>query len=418
MGESDATRGGILAVTGEVRWRTRQRIKPGALFERADAFLKGPGSRLSDAHRQGREALETLLASEPLRATFAEGVAATGIASETAVRHLLRAGRQRLDTNPAGAAAIYGAAVDMAARLRESPRQLAASLRAHALKGCANALRMVGAFDDALSSLRSAGELFVDVGLCTDEAGQVEYTRATILFQMELWDDALVATRLAKRRFYQSGDTRRQANAELLEANILFEQGNADAARLMWMHVSEVLSDMDDREDLPRVWINLGVCEIKRQRPDEARSWLNRASAAFRALNNTAELARTRWNMASLIATFESPSRALRVYRNAFRMFEALDILLDAGCVGLDMTEVMIGLGSPDDELTAHAWKVADTLARSPVGGGVASALDQLRQIAGHRDRRRIVRNVRTALSNAKASCSEVSAVAALGKAG
>jgi tetratricopeptide (TPR) repeat protein len=419
IGESDATRGGILSVTGVIRKRTRERVRPGVLFERADAFLNGPGSRLSQAHRQDRETLDALLADDGRLAALRDHVAATGIASETAVRHLLKAGRGRLDTNPAGAAAIYGAAVDMARRLRDTPRQLAASLHGHALKGSANAWRMLGAFEDALSSLSAASKLFVDARLCTDEAGQVEYTRATLLFEMELWDDALAATRSAKRRFYQTGDTRRHANAELLEANILFEQGNSDAAHAMWLQVSNVLTELHSREGLARVWINLGVCEIQRQRAEEARSWLNRASAAFRTLNNVAELARTRWNMGTLIATFESPARALRVFRNAFRMFERLGILLDAGCVALDMMEVMIDVRRPDAELTAHARLTADTLARATISErALTAALDQLRQIARHRDKRRVVRVVRTALRDAKANCSEVSAVAALGRAG
>lgn len=235
---------------------------------------------------------------------------------------------------------------------------------------------------------------------------------------MELWDDALPATRSARRRFSQSGDTRRAANAELLEANILFEQGQTDAARAKWLRLTKVLAALKRGEDLGRVWINLGVCEIRRQRPADARRWLNLAHAAFRALKNTAEIARTRWNMGTYIASFEDGSRALRVLRSAYRLFLSLRSWIDAGCVGLDMLDIAVNAEAPDDQLTLLAGGVADTLARAALGDGIAPAIAELRRIAYRDDRRRVLRMVRSGLRDAKANCSEVSIVSAIGEAG
>jgi tetratricopeptide (TPR) repeat protein len=416
-GESDATRGGILAVTGVVRKLSLRRLTPGVLFERADSFLKGPGQRLSLAHAADRKELDALLA-EDVTARFGDRLRATGIASETAVLHLLKAARVRLNTNPAASAIIYDAAANLV--LPDTPRALAASLAGHALKGSANALRRLGSLEAALTRLATAGERFIDEGkFCADEAGQVEYTRATVLFEMELWDDALPATRSAHVRFLQSGDLRRAANAELLEANILFEQGHTDAAHTKWVQLTHVLKRMRDREGLARVWVNLGVCETRRAKPAEARQWLQRANDAFRALNNAAELARTRWNMGTYLATFEDGKRAVRIFLSAYRSFVGLQMWLDAGCVGLDALDTMIDTGAPDDELRRLAGSVADTFARAELGDGMKSALDQLRMIPRSNDRHRVVRIVRAALRDAKASCSEVSAaVAALDRAG
>ena len=61
---------------------------------------------MSRAHLADRRALDALL-SAPVTADFPDEVTATGVASETAVRHLLKAGKKRLDTHPAGAATIY-----------------------------------------------------------------------------------------------------------------------------------------------------------------------------------------------------------------------------------------------------------------------------------------------------------------------
>jgi tetratricopeptide (TPR) repeat protein len=416
MGESDATRGGILSVIGVARKMSGKRVTPDVLFERGDSFLKGSGQRLSLMHGEDRRALDALLAQD-VTAQFADRLRAAGIASETALLHLLGAGRERLETHPDAVATIYDAAVQMGATLRDSPRELVQSLQAQAYKGRANALRILGRFEEALICLARASERFIDAAYCTDEAGQVDYTRATILAAMELWDDALPATRSALRSFTQTGNMRWAAKAELLEAVLVFEQGDVDAAHAKWVRLTKVLAARRDREDLARVWLNLGICETLRKRPADARRWLTKASAAFRELNNPSELARTRWNMGTYLATFEDGQRALRSFTSAYRGFLGLKMWLDAGCVYLDILETMIGIETPDEELTFHACTAADTLARAGLGGGVATTLDQLRQIARHDDRRRVVRMVRTGLLDSKASCSEVS-FAALGEAG
>lgn len=397
MGESDATRGGVLAVLGVARKMSGQRVTADVLFERGDAFLAGPGQRLSLMHAADRRALDALLAGE-VAAHFADYLRRTGIASEAAVRHLLRAGRKRLETEPDAAATIYEAAIHMGEALRDSPRELVHSLQAQAGKGRANALRILGRSDEALVCLARAGERFSDARYCTGEAGHVDHIRATVLAEMELWDEALAATRSALRFFTESRNVRDAAKTELLEAVVVFEQGDMNAAHAKWVRLTKVLAARSDREDLARVWLNLGICETLRNRPADARRWLTRASSAFRKLGNTAELARTHWNMGTYSARFEDGQRAQRSFTTAYRGFLKLRIWLDAGSVGLDMLETMIDIGVPDDELTRHACGVAETLAASALGDSLAPALAKLRTIACQNDRRRVVRMVRTAL--------------------
>jgi hypothetical protein len=86
------------------------------------------------------------------------------------------------------------------------------------------------------------------------------------------------------------------------------------------------------------------------------------------------------------------------------------------------MLETMIDIGTPDAELTFHASSVADTFARMDrVGERIAAAIDQLRKIAHHdesRDRQRVVRIMRAALTDAKANCNEIAVSVALGEVG
>jgi tetratricopeptide (TPR) repeat protein len=348
-------------------------------------------------------------------AQFADRLREAGIASETAMLHLLRAGRERLEADPDAVATIYEAAAQMALP-RDSPRELVQSLQAHAYQGSANALRILGRLEEAAFCLARAGERFIEAGYCTDEAGQADYTRATIFAAMELWDDALPATQSALRSFTKAGNMRWVAKAEQLEAVLTFEHGDVDAAHEKWVRLTKVLAARRDREDLARVWLNLGICETLRKRPTDARRWLTKARTAFQKLDNTGELARTRWNMGTYFAMFEDGHRALRSFTSAYRGFLGLRMWLDAGCVALDIVDTMIDIGTPEDELTFMAGGAADTLARAGLRG-ITAALDDLRKIARHGDRHRVVRIVRAALLDAKASCSEVS-FAVLGEAG
>jgi tetratricopeptide (TPR) repeat protein len=412
----DATRGGILAVTAAVEAATPQPVTAGMLFERADIVLHGRGKRLSSVHAEDRRALDALLRG-PIDEGFSDRVAESGIASETSVRHLLGAAQKRLDRAPAEAAAIYVAAAQMGTRLPDTPAELAAALEAEALKGRANALGMLGRFDDALLCLAMAGRLFAEARYCFDEAGDVEYTRAVMLFKREHWDDALTATRTALRRFRKTGDGRRIARAQLLEANVLFEQGSWDGARTIWLQVRTALTALRDKDGLARVALNLGVCEMRRGKQQDARQWLNRARRGFRALKNDAELARTHWNMATYLATFETPLRAIRALRRAERAFLDLEMWVDAACVGLEITEYMVAIGADDEVLATRAQNVASVFVRAGLEVSLAEALEQLRNIARSADRRRVLRTMRRALRDAETTCTEI-AVAPLGEAG
>lgn len=420
MGETDATRAVILAVTGAARKLSGKRVAAAALFERADSLLKSGNQRLSVMHGADRDALDALL-DEGATPQFAERLHGSGIASETAVLHLLHTGRKLLVTNPESAANVYDGAVNMGAKLRASPRDLVHSLQAHAYQGRANALRILGRPEEALFCLSRAGERFIDAAWCADEAGKVDFIRGTILLELEQWEDALAVTRAALKRFGQAGNTRGAAKAEVLVGIIHFEQGDIDASYATWIRLPKVFAALRQRNDLAKVWLNLGNCEIRRNRPADARRWLAQAHAAFRKLNNTADLARTRWNMGTYVTTFfpEDAPRALGLWAGAYRSFLDLRIWLDAGCVGLDMLDTMIDIGTPDDELTFHAGSVADTLSRvESLGEQIAPALDRLRKIARHDDLRRVVRMVRTALTDSKTNCNEIAVSAALGEAG
>ncbi len=406
-GEYEPSRRFILETTRAISSLINRQVAPSELFERADALLKTNARRLRNVHAQELNVLGAML---PLahESRWAEQIIDSGIATETAVRYLLTHGEQRTDEKPAIAAAIFFAALQIAARLADTPAELKDSLQANARRGRANALAHIARFDDALADLRVAAGLFVRARFCAHDAGRVEYTRGMILFKSERFRDAAHAAQTARRHFLRAKDMRRVAHADILLGGILFDQGEWGEARAIWLRLDSLLSTQPDRLAHARVWQNLGAVEIKLNHRQDARHWLNRASSQFRALDNATELARTRWNMATYLATFRDTRRGIAALRRVQRTFDALDLYADAACVGLEIVELLETAPHGDPGLHAYAQETAHALLQTGVAVSAAHAVAALRRIAVATDRRAIIADVRTALRDTGDPCHTV----------
>lgn len=405
LGHQEPSRRFILDMTKALSAATGEAIKPGQLFERADQLLLTNAKRLRSVHAQDLRLVDYFVANAT--DSDAASLQASGIASETAVRHLYYAGQKRIDKKPGEAAVIFYAAALMATRLpADTPAELKASLQAASLKGRANALRHLGNFDDALADLRVASRLFVAARYCKSEAGQVEYSRGGIYFTMERWTEAINAAIAARQHFLAANDMRRVAHADILIAVSNFEQGNTALAHEIWLQVERLLTALNDRDNLARVWHNLAVLEISRRDAGQARSYLDRAAETFRQLDNAIELARTEWSRATYIATFDSPARAIPALRRVRHTFAELGDQTNVACVGLQLVEIRSATAPhADAALARDASSVADDLLRLGLNVSAANALDQLRRIAVARNRRAVIEDVRAVLREHDISC-------------
>jgi tetratricopeptide (TPR) repeat protein len=218
-----------------------------------------------------------------------------GAATEAATRELLDAAFSLLDSQPARAEQLYAAAIALTERLATSPPLLVVALRGYAEKGRANALRMLGRYQEAMLVLIDAEQHFVDARYCTFEIGEVRYARAGILFKMEKWPQAQEAACQARRIFEEEHNRTRALHARMIEGCILVERGNLDEGRAVFSDLLKKLSAKRHRNALAWVYMNLGACDLKRRQPAFARHWLHRATQLFRQLDMTSELVRARW---------------------------------------------------------------------------------------------------------------------------
>jgi tetratricopeptide (TPR) repeat protein len=399
LGEQMPTARSVEAITGVCRLETNKPVEPAQLFERAELLQEGI-TKLSALHARDLRVLDVLL-EEVTPDAWAERVIATGIRSETAARHLVVAGQAAIDALPSAAAEVFRGAMLLLAELKDSPPELVASLSAQALKGRANALRHLARYDDALADLALSGRLFATARYCDDDAGQVELTRAGILFKRERWAEALTAARVAQERFRSVRDRKRAAHAEIIAACVLFEQGDTKAAHDAFHRLRATLKALRDRDALARVWVNIAACAIRLRNEREARHWLNRASRWFRERANTTEFLRTRWSMGTYLATFRAPALGIKLLRRVEAAFRTLDMDADSACVGLDVLELLIDMHAPRAELGAQARTIAAAFTAAGMAVSMATALDHLRRIHTSPEPRAVLEDVRAALRGA-----------------
>jgi tetratricopeptide (TPR) repeat protein len=381
-----------------------RRYKPADLFERADQLLETSSKRLRAVHAQDLDVLTAILPLAGLP-DWADTIASTGIASETAAAFLIHRGDAVIDQVPAAAESIFTATATMAAALTSSPAELVASLHGHALRGRGNARRHLAKYNDALTDLQQAATDFERARFCPIDVGRVEYSRAGILFKMERYKLALAAVRAARRHYLAGSDERLVAHADILEAGILFEQGSLVEARNVWANVERLLGVLRDHANRARVWQNLGAVETKLGNAAAARHWLRRAAAAFRRARNALELTRTRWNIASYTVAFRDVTRGIAALRAVQTTFDGLGLYADAGCVGLEIIELRLDAPHADPVLHADAQATADILLLAGLELSGAAALAALRRIALERDRPPIIADVRSALRTLDHSC-------------
>ena|GEM_PF-571476 len=308
-----------------------------------------------------------------------------GAATESATRELVDAAFPLLDRQPARAEQLYAVAIGLTERLATSPPLLVLALRGYAEKGLANALRMLGRYQEAMQVLIDAEQHFVDARYCALEIGEVRYARAGILFKIQQWPQAQEAADQARRIFKGEHDRTRALHARMIEGCVLVERGNLDAARSVFVGLVKQLAAKRHRDALARVYMNLGACDLRRREPAIARHWLKRASQLFRELNAPSELARARWCGAKITIFEGNRTRGLRELRAAMREFERLSMPADAGFVGLDLLEQLLAEGSSVKEAERLAKSLAEFFVSAGANVSATRAIAYLRDAAAAR---------------------------------
>jgi tetratricopeptide (TPR) repeat protein len=302
--------------------------------------------------------------------------------TEPLVLRIMEAAVAELERQPAHALLLLEAADTIAGHVRDENEQM--ECRSEVWKNRANALRLLGRYDDALSATTIAARFAEETATGAFMLAQIVYTRGTVLFKMGRFAETIETAREASLRFAEYGDIKRVIHARNLEAMALTEQGETAEGLRIYLLIAQQLQHLDDPQMTARVTKNIAVSHRRLGNYDEARRYAVTAQERYRALGTEAEIIRAEWTLGAIDLLTDETERGLTRLRDAAAAFEALGMLADAGFVKLALTEELLRLGEWD-EAGRLAGEAADTFARAGAKLHLSTALSYLREAVQQR---------------------------------
>lgn len=342
---------------------------------------------LRDADRVAREKRSAeldfkALIAEPVETWTAYFGAHPAAPTEGLVRRVMDAAVEEFDRKPAHALELLDAVDSIAGRIDDRQGQL--ECRSEVWKNRANALRMLGRYEEALDATVTAERFGEEVRTGAFIRAQILYTRGTVLFKMGRFAETIKAAREASYRFAEYGDMKRVIHARNLEAIALTEQGETAEGLRVYLLIAQQLQQVDDPQMKARVAENIAVSHRRLGNYDEARTYALAAQERYRELKADSEIIRIEWTVGLIDLLVGETQVGLERLRGAAAAFEGLGMLADAGFVKLALTEELLRL-EEWDEAGVMAGEAAETFARAGARLHLSTALSFLREAVQRR---------------------------------
>ncbi len=368
---------GRLIADAEV-WRKAHApvIQPPGIMD----ILRDAG-RIAREQRAAEHDFAALIAA-PFETWPAYFAAHPGAPTEPLVLRIMEAAVAELERQPAHALLLLEAADTIAGRVKDQNEQI--ECRSEVWKNRANALRLLGQYDDALNATVIAARFADEIATGAFMLAQIIYTRGTVLFKMGRFAETIKTARDASRRFAEYGDVKRVIHAQNLEAMALTEQGETAEGLRIYLLIAQQLQQLDDPQMTARVMKNIAVSYRRLGNYDDARAYAIAAQQRYRELGTGAEIIRAEWTLGAIDLLTGETERGLTRLREAAAAFEAMGMLADSGFVKLALTEELLRLGEWDEASTL-AGEAADTFARAGAKLHLSTALSYLREAVQHR---------------------------------
>jgi tetratricopeptide (TPR) repeat protein len=214
----------------------------------------------------------------------------------------------------------------------------------------AGALFLVGHYRDAEEALRRADAAFDDDPRATDwDRAHGSLVRANTFVETYRLDEASVEAARAAAAFSAFGDSRYFLIASLIEGGILFMRRQYRAAAGMLDRIAEEAARIGDRLHVARARQTAGNCYIELGEHEKASAYFFEALAVWDDLGLETERVRTNWSIGVLQKATGDLEGAIERIDEARRTFEALGVVNDAAIARLELAEVLLLAGRPDE---------------------------------------------------------------------
>lgn len=344
------------------------------------------GRQISREDEEARDLLEPLLRASG--GTYALGIARRGARYRTGgvVRTLCAAAREALSDNPLKALILADEAIAIADGLPEDayPGSHVEVLRGNAWKERANALRFEGeSYHAALDAVDHAERAYRKSPLPEFYLAACDYVRATILFRMDRFDEALTHSRRAAATFLTFRDAQRYVHALSIEGNVLFDTARYEEARAVFERLFAAAETMGDVAGAAVFATNLAASEIEMGLTDSASARLMITLDVCRRRGLESQALRTRWILATIPLHSGRAVDAASELLAVFNECRTRNMIGMATGVALDLAEAYSLIPRPADVVPICTWMIQDFLARGQLTSAM-TAFAFLRDAAAH----------------------------------
>jgi tetratricopeptide (TPR) repeat protein len=316
-------------------------------------------------------ALLAPLVENPARLAWANLAELRKYRTAGVVRRLASAANQECYREPLHALTLADTAIELAKRLSGYPQTVLFQLRGTAWKERANALRLLGRYDEALEALDTAEREFSVVG--SDPLGMVmvRHARAIVHLDRGEYDSAGGLFTECAAIYLQVGETDQYMRARHAGANVLFRQKNVRAAQAIYEEILMWAEATNNQIWIARETNTVGRCAFERRDFARAEKYFERSIDGFNRLGLTAEVMRPRWNLAAVLLATGNAGEALTGLRTVREEFLRREMITDAALVALDIMDSLLAL----DRASQIADLAADVMSTFTRANMLTSAL-------------------------------------------
>jgi tetratricopeptide (TPR) repeat protein len=179
--------------------------------------------------------------------------------TESLAARLIAEGRRQVPNQPERALAMFTAAEGVTNSLKDAIRL--ARYRGVLAKERAHALRVLRRYTEALAEVDSAEAFLSHVPASAYDLTFVRWTRATILYDIGRYPEALGLAVTVVRSFEKFEDIEYAHQARILVADLLRERGAVEDALAMYRELHGYFKEQDDDEITPALVKRIADCE-------------------------------------------------------------------------------------------------------------------------------------------------------------
>lgn len=216
------------------------------------------------------------------------------------------------------------------------------TLRGAAWKERANAMRLIGEYPEALTSLDRAERELRQLPLPSIELGNTAYIRAIVLTYMDRLDEAEHFAAESAGLFARFGDSERWLLSSVAQATILYYRSDYAAALAIFERLLRHAEANNHKMETARHSSNIGVCCVQIGNTSRAAERLLVAHQLFIELQNKPELVRIERWLGVLSRVSGNLVDSVARLRSARAQFERLNLHYDAALATIDLVEALI----------------------------------------------------------------------------